>query len=259
MAGSKICIICGKEKRSNQLLKHKNLLLGDKFSICRDCANNVANFDDEDLVIEMAQLANIPFVKTIYLDVKRTSKNPTFGAYQKKLAPYKKFQQFSDSVFTTENAAEDLKITPELEQRWGKDYDEEEYAYFESSLQGLIAIKPATTAFEIQRYVANVKLKDALDQAFKDRDPKAITALRKAYSEDSKDLGFDAVLSGNDDSGKSLGQRIQNWELSEPVPDSDKYEDAAGLKKYIEKWFVIPMKRTFGVASEKEVESLYED
>ena len=64
---------------------------------------------------------------------------------------------------------------------------------------------------------------------------------------------------GNDDSGKSLGQRIQNWELNEPVPDNDKYEDTAGLKKYINKWFVIPMKRTFGVASEKEVDSLYED
>lgn len=259
MAGSKICIVCGEEKRSNQLLKHKNLLLNDKFSICRDCANSVADFSDEESVIEMEQLANIPFVKNLYIDVKRQSKKPSFGIYQKKLAPYKKFETFSDSAFTTDGASETVDITPELERRWGKDYSEEEYAYFENALQGLIAIKPATTAFEIQRYVANVKLKNALDEAFKDGNSKDITALRKAYSEDSKDLGFDAVLSGNDDSGKSLGQRIQNWELNEPVPDSDKYEDTAGLKKYINKWFVIPMKRTFGVASEKEVDSLYED
>ena len=258
MAG-KICVICGKEKRSNQLLRHKNLLLDTSFSICRDCANMVADFSNEDSVIEMAQFANIPFVKNLYIDVKRTSKNPNFGEYLKKIAPYKNFKTFSDSVFTTDHAEETVSITPELESRWGKGYNEEEYAYFENVLQGLIAIKPATTEFEIQRYVANVKLKDALDKAFMDGDSKAITALRKAYSEDSKDLGFDAVLSGNDDSGKTLGQRIQGWELSEPVPDSDKYEDAAGLKKYIEKWFVIPMKRTFGVASEKEVESLYED
>lgn len=258
MAG-KICVICGKEKRSNQLLRHKNLLLGDNISICRDCANIVADFNNEESVIDMAQLANIPFVKNLYVDVKRNSKKPNFGDYLKKLAPYKKFKTFSDSVFTTDNANETVDITPELKRRWGKGYTEEEYAYFESVLQGLIAIKPATTVFEIQRYVANVKLKDAYDTALKDGDSKAISALRKAYSDDSKDLGFDAVLSGNDDSGKSLGQRIQTWELNDPVPDSDKYEDTAGLKKYINKWFVIPMKRTMGRASEKEVESLYED
>lgn len=67
MAGSKICIVCGEEKRSNQLLKHKNLLLDTSFSICRDCANMVADFSNEDSVIEMAQFANIPFVKNLYI------------------------------------------------------------------------------------------------------------------------------------------------------------------------------------------------
>lgn len=257
MAG-RICVICGKEKRSNQLLRHKNLLLDDKFSICRDCANEVADFDKEESVIEMAQLANLPFVKNLYIDVKRNSKNPDFGKYLKKLAPYKKFETFSDSVFTTDNATETVDITPELERRWGKDYTEEEYAYFESVLQGLMAIKPATTAFEIQRYVANVKLKDAFDTALKEGDPKAIAALRKAYSDDSKDLGFDAVLSGNDDSGKSLTERIQKCELTEPVPDDDRYKDAEGLEKYIKKWFFLSMKKTLGLASEKEVEILNE-
>ena len=89
MAGSKICVICGESKRSNQLLTHKNLLLNDKFSICRDCANSIADFTDEESVIEMAQLANIPFVKNLYTDVKRQSKKPNFGIYQKRLVDYR--------------------------------------------------------------------------------------------------------------------------------------------------------------------------
>ncbi len=259
MANQKVCIICGESKRSGQLLKHKNSLLNDKFSICRECANKYTDFSDHDSIMLMAQLTNLPYVKDVVSDIAKTEKEPNFGAYTRKLAPYKKYKTFSDSQFNSESIEAVTEVTEEMIQRWGKDYSEEEYAYLESSLRGLMTIKPATTALEIQRYVVNIKLKAALDDALKEGDFKAIPQLRKAYAEDSKDLGLDAVLSGKDDSGKSLGQRIGQWELNAPIPDDERYNDASGLEKYIRKWFVIPMKRTMGVASEKEVESLYED
>ena len=98
-----------------------------------------------------------------------------------------------------------------------------------------------------------------LNKALHDGDFKAITQLRKSYNDDLKELGFDSVLNAKDDSGESLGQRIQKWETTKPVPDREEFEDASGIMKYILKWFIIPMRRNLGMADEKEVESLYDD
>lgn len=258
---AKTCIVCGKEKRPNQLLKHKNDLLNDQMTICRECAN-AADLTNEEEMIAYCQLANIPYVKSLVIEVVKDNKNPNFGQYMKKLAPYKRYETFSDSIFAEENELQNdggLKITEDIVQKWGEGYDEEKYAYFEAALRGLMAIKAATTSLEVERYIQNVKLKDVLNEALHDGDFKAITQLRKAYNDDLKELGFDSVLNAKDDSGESLGQRIQKWETTKPIPDREEFEDASGIIKYIKKWFIIPLRRNFGMADEKEVSSLYEE
>ena len=85
---AKTCIVCGKEKRPNQLLKHKNDLLNDQMTICRECAN-AADLTNEEEMIAYCQLANIPYVKSLVIEVVKDNKNPNFGQYMKKLAPYK--------------------------------------------------------------------------------------------------------------------------------------------------------------------------
>lgn len=261
MAATKKCIICGKAKRANQFLKHKNTWLADDFTICRDCANEKADFTDEKSVIMMCQLANIPYVKTLVVEVMKENDHPTFGMYMRKIAPYKRYISFADSVFDSEEELvnETFKVTNEVQQRWGTEYDKEKYIYFDSALKGLNEIKPATTSLEMERYVQNVKLKDVLNEALKSGDFKAITQLRKSYNDDLKELGFDSVLNSKDNSSETIGQRIQKYEMIKPVPDREEYDDASGIKRYVEKWFIIPLKRTFGLADEKEVASLYEE
>lgn len=230
-------------------------------TICRECAN-AADLTNEEEMIAYCQLANIPYVKSLVIEVVKDNKNPNFGQYMKKLAPYKRYETFSDSIFAEEDELQNdggLKITEDIVQKWGEGYDEEKYAYFEAALKGLMAIKAATTSLEVERYIQNVKLKDVLNEALHDGDFKAITQLRKAYNDDLKELGFDSVLNAKDDSGESLGQRIQKWETTKPIPDREEFEDASGIIKYIKKWFIIPLRRNFGMADEKEVSSLYEE
>lgn len=264
MAAGKICIICGKEKRPNLFLKHRNKLIADGYSICKDCANKIADFNDREKLISMCQLTNLPYVETLVVDLLKNNRQVTFGMYVKRLAPYKRFEQFSDSEFSDsqdENLdnVSDFDVTDEIIQRWGENYDKEKYAYFEAALRGLMAIKAATTSLEVERYVQNVKLKDVLNEALQSGNFKAITQLRKAYNDDLKELGFDSVLNSKDDSGESLGQRIQKWETTKPIPDREEFADASGIMAYIKKWFITPLRRNFGMANEKEVAQLYEE
>ena len=119
-------------------------------------------------------------------------------------------------------------------------------------------IKPPTTSLEYERYIQNVKLKDVLNDALQSGDSKAIPQLRKSYNDDLKELGFDVILNAQDESGETFGQKIKKLELAGPIINKDEFDDVSKISKYIRKWFVIPLKRTFGQASEVEVASLYE-
>lgn len=268
-----ICIICGEEKRKNELIKHKNTLIGNGFSICRRCANKNTDFSKNESIAAMCRLTDLPFIESLVDKLRDTGKfknGPDFGIYVRRLAPYKKLQHFCDSQFDsfnyyhnnveeTEKADnEKTNSDEELEQRWGRGYTLEKYDFFEKQLAGLMDIKPPTTSLEYERYIQNVKLKDVLNDALQAGDSKAIPQLRKSYNDDLKELGFDVILNAQDESGETFGQKIKKLELAGPIINKDEFDDVSKISKYIRKWFVIPMKRTFGQASEEEVASLYE-
>lgn len=268
-----ICIICGEEKRKNELIKHKNTLIGDGFSICRRCANENTDFSKNESIAAMCRLTDLPFIESLVdklRDADKFKNGPDFGIYVRRLAPYKKLQHFCDSQFDSfnyyhNNVEETEKADnekpnsdEELEQRWGRGYNLEKYDFFEKQLAGLMDIKPPTTSLEYERYIQNVKLKDVLNDALQAGDSKAIPQLRKSYNDDLKELGFDVILNAQDESGETFGQKIKKLELAGPIINKDEFDDVSKISKYIRKWFVIPMKRTFGQASEEEVASLYE-
>ncbi|WP_225414901.1 hypothetical protein [Limosilactobacillus reuteri] len=268
-----ICIICGKEKRKNELIKHRNTLLGESFSICRQCANENTDFSNNESIVDMCMLTNLPFSISLVEKLRHDAKlqgEPDFGAYVQRLAPYKKMKDFGDSEFgnydyyhnvdTEKQSAgnQTFKVTDKIEQRWGDRYSVDKYEFFEKQLQGLIDIKPPTTSLEYERYIQNVKLKDVLNEALQSGDSKAIPQLRKSYNDDLKELGFDVILNAQDDSGETFGQKVKKLELKGPIVEKDEFSDVSKISHYVKKWFVIPMKRTFGRATEEEVASLYD-
>lgn len=258
MAGSKKCIICGKPKRVTEAIKHKNETINESFVICKECANSV-DFNDENSVIAMCQLANLPFIKKLIIKLMTENDSPTFGNYMQRLAPYKKYEVFADSDFTDGEESEiqsQGKVSDKMKARWGDDHPTEKYASFENSLRNLMAIKPAATAFELKRYVQNVKLESVLNEALYGGDYKAIYQLRKSYNDDLKELGFDTVLNAKEDTIDNLGQRIQKWEETKPIPDRKEYEDVSSISKYFQKYFLTPLRRNFNMATEEELEEL---
>ena len=51
-------------------------------------------------------------------------------------------------------------MTEDIKQKWGDNYTLEKYAYFESALKGLMAIKGATTSLEVERYTQKLHFKE---------------------------------------------------------------------------------------------------
>ena len=161
MASSKMCVICGKTKKPSQCLKHKNELLNSDLTICKECANQT-DFNGEREVIEMCQLTNLPFVKKLVVEVISANDKPTFGMYMRKLVPYKRFEVFDDSQFSEEENSDpsEFEVTEDVKQKQGDNYTLEKYAYFESALKGLMAIKAATTSLEVERYNQKLHFKE---------------------------------------------------------------------------------------------------
>lgn len=241
--------------------KHKNPLLSEGFAVCKECCNSLANVEEKDSMIAVCQLMNIPYVEEIAAEIRENNK--IFGDYLRKIAPSKKYQSFADSAFKKESKKpqdkySDIEITTEVIQKWGSGYSKQQYADFELFLEYLTSIKQPSTQYELMRYIQNVQLKTVLNESLKDGDAKAISSMRKAYADDVKELGLDSVLNAKSDTGENLGQRIKFYENNKPIPDSEEYEDVANIKSYVTKWFIIPMKRAFGMASEEEVSSLYD-
>ncbi|WP_347284077.1 hypothetical protein [Lactobacillus taiwanensis] len=258
-----LCIICGQEKGKRSFLKHESNLLNDRFSICKECANNRVDFDDKKTIVEMCQLFNLPYDVALIKSLRETD-DLNFGSYLQRVRLKSRFKTFAGFVLQTERtptgaAMSDDKYKQEMSVKWGAGYKVADYDRFEKTYVDLVSIKEPTTALESKRYVQNVKLKDVLDAALLKGDGKSIPSLQKTYINDLKELGFDSIFNAKDDQQESIGQRIQRWETTRPVPDRKELDDVSNIKQYIQKWFVIPMKRTFGSASEEEVASLYEN
>ncbi|KRL07916.1 hypothetical protein FC92_GL000983 [Liquorilactobacillus hordei DSM 19519] len=204
---------------------------------------------------------NVAYIEKSYREIIEDAEG-NFTDYLQKIAPYKKYVFFSDSVFTdneSQSARSSFVVTDEIMNKWGGDHTEDEYFNLEASLQNLINIKVPNTTFELMRYRQNVKLEAALNESLAEGDSNSITKLRKAYSDDLKDLGLDTLLNSKDDGTQTLGERTKDWESHAPIPEPKGSEDVENIKEYIEKWFVVPMKRVFGVATEEEVDSLYDE
>lgn len=257
-----ICIICGKEKGDRAFLKHESNLLNERFSVCKDCANKNVDFDDRKTVVEMCQLLNLPYDIGLIKDLEDNDKL-SLGTYLQRVRLQSRFKTFAGFVLQTQRTPNGASMSreeyrKEMASKWGSRYKDEDYDRFEKALTDLVIIKEPTTALEAKRYVQNVKLKDALDDVLYAGDYKTVYSLRKSYIDDLKELGFDSIFNAKDDQQESIGQRIQRWETTRPVPDRKELDDVSNIQRYIEKWFIIPMKRTFGLANEKEVSSLYE-
>lgn len=253
-----ICVFCHNKK---SLIDSNNTLLSENgFGVCRSCSNRNVVLENKQSFIDMCLLLNMPFLIDKYENtVESGKKNVAWSTYKSRISKVW-MDGFASSVFEYEDQdkQEGFVITDEMKARWGTGYESSEIEVLELSLRNLYAIKEPATKFEVEKYISNVKLKIALDRAFEENDVKAIPALRKAYEDDCKTLGLEAVLNTKEDKIESVGENIKHWESTKPIPTRKEYEDIDGYAEYLTKWYITPLKRNFGMASEEEVNELYE-
>lgn len=254
-----ICLLCGEQKTAHQLVKHRNDMLSENVGFCKTCVKNTVATDDTESVKDMLRILNIPYVNDVWENAIEKESDNMFGRYLQLIATKKKFKNFADSDREkTESVLGDFEITDDMIARWGAGKAKDDYYVMEMAYNALRRIKEPATTLEETRYVQNVMLKTTLDEALRSGDHKAITPLKKTYGADLKELGLDVDAMSKEDT-RTLGTRIQEWERNAPIPEiSSEFEDVDGIKAYVNKYFVIPMKRVFGQATEDEVSSLYD-
>lgn len=255
------CLICGEKKPRYQSIKHRNENVDSNFGFCKDCvAEIIDSKDDPDGAIEMMRMLNIPFVVNIWNRSKEDSPNNPIGKYLQLIAPKKAYKTFLDSDFGKEVKESNIKITDDIVARWGsgENWNEEKYIEYEMSLEDLKRIKMPSTPLEEKRYVENVRLGKRLSEEIEDGKATDIKALKAAYSQDLKELGLDVESIAQDDH-RTLGTRIRDFEKNEPLPEiAEEFKDVDRIKPYFAKYFVTTIKKIFNMATEKEINDLYD-
>ena len=252
------CILCGEEKSAHQVAKHRNDNVASGVGFCKTCLKNEVDGTNVYKAKDMMRLMNIPFVTDVWENAIATGGSNVFSKYLQLIATQRDYKSFFDSVEgrDTGNTGVSLSKT-ELIAKWGVQKDENKYIEYEAAYDNLVSIKPPATTLDQKRYAQNVMIEHQLNFALGNgADHKEITALKKLYESNIRELGLDIDAQAKDDE-VSLGEKIRNWELNAPIPMEEKYEDVDKYG-YMSKWFATTMKRVFGKASEEEIRSLYE-
>lgn len=233
--------------------------MADNVGFCKDCVKEKVDIEDNDSIVDMLRLLNIPFVNDVWENAVDKEPDGAFGKYLQLIATKRKYKTFSDGgAVTVGTPDENFTITKDIIARWGAGKNRDDYYAMEAKYDSLCTIKEPITPFEQQLYVQNVKLSQTLDDALESGDSKSIPQLSKAYQADLKKLGLDVSSVSTDDSG-TLGTRIHDWENSRPIPSlSKEFEDVDNIGKYITRFFNNTMKRALGLATEEEVNSIYD-
>lgn len=252
--------MCGRNKTDRHMASHRNDGISEYFGFCKSCMNSYTEDNDIDKAVDALRMMNVPFIGYIWENAVEIGDDAVFSKYLQLIATQRRFKDFNDSDF--DSAPDDgnhqvIEITDELIAKWGVRDTKDEYVELEYLYGSLVKIKEPATLFEEKRYVQNVKLGKAVDEALESGELRAVQGLRKAYADDLKDLGLDVKQASEDDE-RTLGVRIAEWERHDPIPESNEFSDIDMIQEYIDKWFLIPMKRVFGRASEEEISRLYE-
>ena len=255
-----VCVLCGEEQAKSRFMKHRNDDFDREIGFCKTC---VAKYDtsNKDEMISLFRMMNIPFVDEVWEDQFADGADGVLGKYLKAIAVRREFVDFTDSVYgnasnqvnvSSQGAAE---VTDKELERWGSGREVEEYKSLERAYESLVRIRPTSTYQDEKRYVINVQLGLALEDAIKNGETKQLKSLRETYTKDLKELGLD--VGNRDDEIKYIGQRIQEWERNEPIPEmSEEFKDVDGIGNYLTRFFANAMKRTFGQASEEEISEI---
>ena len=255
-----MCILCGKPIPAYKQIAHRNSILANGLVFCTECVTNPDK--DLDETKDILRILNIPFIIDLWKEAEERSEkmvSQPISEYLKIIVTQRrKYKDFMDSEFQEKNKpVEIFEINEELIGRWGTLDEKEQYIDLETSYQDLIKLKLPMSSVEDRQYVEAVRIGARLREEIAFGKASDIKSLKQAYAESLQDIGLDNATLYNRDGEKGIGEYIQKFEATGPLPEmAPEFRDVDRILDYIRVLFTNSMKRSHGKASEDEIAEL---
>ncbi|MCC0764804.1 hypothetical protein IR151_17560 [Clostridioides sp. ES-S-0006-03] len=265
----KKCSCCGQEKYEERYFwKSYSFIYSDngRLPVCKDCLKEIYNklndkyrrsikalkhlcfnFDiyfDENLADELFKKKSEDFVDEYMKIINRNSK------YRGKTSSDNIVEDIDVETYVRESNNKYIEIDEYLIDKWGDGYSNDEYLKLEKNYKKYERNFPSETLQqkEIIMSMCELKLeaqKCRVNQQYNDYDK-----LMKQTS--AKMAELDIIPSKQkkygDDNNLVYGTLLEIYEKKEPVPDAlDSFKDVDGFKRMIDRYFVKPFKKVFGL------------
>ena len=285
----RVCTACGEAKKPNidfYLSRSKLYKFNDaRMPICKECLSSLfkelnAKYSDETKALyHLCMLFDIYFSKEL---VEKSNSNNNYGEEDNLLKTYMKninsLRQYKfessmssdcivldDSLIKYEEKDKEIDIyeeremTPELKRlclkRWGSGYSDEDYLYLEDNYAEFYEAYAHDTPAERMLLMNITKTLLEGEKSRKSGDKKGYENMLKLVSSMLTDAAIkpSQKKTMGDEVGECFGVFIENLEKNEPVNEAiDDFADVDGIGKYIDKQFVKPFAKIFGLVGDDD-------
>lgn len=263
----KTCLTCTKEYAESSFYLHRNPLINEKFGFCKKCVKEYVKPEEMDTLYDFLRTMDIPYLKDFWKTA-NDSQNETIGTYFKNLSLKQnrdlRFKDSDDLTAKTTKATltevnyDDFDITEEIIRRWGRNLEFEDYVQLEEEFHNLGGYEAETTIQE--RLFKNMaRTQWMANKALEEGDHNKYEKMMKTLSIQMQDANVKPVQvkSASEDGGlKSWGEWVKRIEEKEPCIDEGNMFEPKFVKNYMNRYFMTPMKRVFGLAQDTDVEDL---
>lgn len=264
------CVLCGLEAKPTYFYKHRNSLLDEHYSLCKNCAAREGNQSIERMH-EVLRLLNIPFIPELYKESE--GKDNQFGYYLTLIGnPKKKYdngKNMSDLVYSDSPTHEEITDVDtyiysnnekigHLYSLFGSTWKKEELLAMNKELDEMIVQYGGSRddMAVIDLYSEIIQAKWLSKKAYNENDIKNGKAMSELRQKLLKDNGLLLQDMKEKQNNTSFGVEIDYVE-DEPIIPSKKYFDVDGINFMFQK-FIKHMER-FMKIDKSPVDEDYEE
>lgn len=285
MEDKQICKCCNKLTKNEDYYSSASFFMKNngRVHVCKPCIWEYVepvrkNLYEMGKVEQVLRMIDKPFLRDLWESsvTESDKKNGDyFKTYMKNLAlPHNRELSWNDSEFKErkieelteqeelELLDEDIKLT-ELDMKrfkrlWG-DFTVDDYIFLENFYGEYETNFPTDTPAQVNIYRNLAKIHLQAEKELAKGNVKLFKDLMDLSSKMHTDGNIKPIQSSgmNDDKGLSTYglwiKTVENEEPCEYFKDKATYEDFDGFRKYIEKWFVRPLKNIFNVSKDFDV------
>lgn len=248
-----------------------------KMSICKECVIKLYNSYEDKYKNSMVALFKLTNVLDVYFDTKiaervietkkesgtETSLAQLYLTKINSLPQYKGKNSFDnldqdlilgrisenedgELVDTALEVLEDVEVTQEMVKRWGDGLSKADYLYLEDKYNELTQVYDSRTPAQRWLYesiaTSYLEANNMRKAGNLDMYRKLLDSISKMMKDCDITPNSDNLLS--EDENACFGNFIRAIEDEEPIPDPlEVFRDTDGFMKYIDEWFVKPMRR----------------